>query len=168
MYTILIPYLKEIYKLSKVSSEKASSNEVFARIANALRLYYLGLDQIFITKKILSNVNFSSFSISFEEKEHLENAGWLLDEKYNNDVYISALKSNLILDVWSVLPSDVKSRQDVFFVNFENLVNACLNNGNSDKTIVFTKPSINHTSGVINFMTFENILKLIEELINKI
>lgn len=168
MYTMLIPYLKEVYKLSKISAEKTASDEVFARIANALRLYYLGLNQIFITKKILSNINFSNFSITEEEKIHLENAGWLLDEKYNNDVYISALKSNLILDIWSVLPIDFKNNKDLFFINFKKLVDACLNNGISNENITFTQPPINHISGIVNFMTFENTLKLIEELINKI
>lgn len=177
MYTNLILYLKAILDLSSEANKKASSatdtdkKNLYLKIANALRLYYLGFNQIFIIKKFLSKIDFSKFSIDSEEKIHIENAGWLLDENYNNDTYISALKSNLILDLWSVLPFDIQnnSKKD-FFINLKNLVFACLNDAKILKDISFTDlgVEIKKAGAVVDFMTPEVTLKLVEKLIKEI
>ena len=89
----------------------------FEKLANSLRVYYLGIDIIFIVEKVLKNVNFSSFDLSSDEKKNVENAGWILDEKYLAE-YESILKMNLINDCWVCFESTLR---DIFYVKkFEN------------------------------------------------
>lgn len=173
MYTNLIQYLKAIFDLSSEATKKASSatdkKNLYLKIANALRLYYLGFNQIFITKRLLSKIDFSTFSINDDEKIHIQNAGWLLDENYNNDTYISALKSNLILDLWSVLPLDIQNSKKDFFINLKNLVYACLNDAKILEDISFNDLNVAQKKGKsIDFMTPEITLKLAEKLIEEI
>ena len=167
----LIQYLKKILDLINASAKKADEStdqkKIYLQLANALRLYYSGLNQIFVAKKVLSNINYSTFSISDDEKVHIENAGWVLDNSYNEETYIPSLKSNLILDIWSVLPADIKIKND-FFINLNKLVGAILNNSYTEEEITFKELSVINKSGEINFMTPENTLTIINKIIEEL
>ena len=124
MDQIMLMYQKKVLDLiSEVSKESSKFN---SQMANVLRLYYLGLNSIFITEKILKNVNFSSFDLSSDEKKNVENAGWILDETYLKDVYLPALKTNLILDAWLVFKENKKDILD-FEKKFQILINSFFN-----------------------------------------
>lgn len=70
----------------------------FAKAANALRVYYLGMDSVFIVSK-LSVVG----SYPIEEVPHIENFGWIMPKESNAkflDTYHSMLKLNLLNGSW--------------------------------------------------------------------
>jgi|SRR3989344_3954262 len=121
-----ILYQQKILDLiGEVSKESSKFN---SQMANVLRLYYLGLNSIFITEKVLKNVNFSSFDLSNDEKKHIENTGWVLDKKYLEDVYLPALKTNLILDTWLVFKENKKIKGiSEFEKKFQILIDSFFN-----------------------------------------
>jgi len=170
----LVEHLTKLNKLINEVSNTSSIQDVNvrARVANVLRIYYLGLNQLFITQKILKNINFGQFIISGDEVDHIRNAGWILDEKYREDVYMPALKSNLIIDLWSVVPQEIKDKQeDSFIVNYNNLVTACLNNGKIKDEIKFDFDNviINQKPGEeINSITSDIALMLFKKIIEKL
>jgi len=96
----VLNYLDNILGMIKsVASKSGTFNE---QMANVLRLYYIGLNHIFITQEVLKKVPLSSVQLSGNEKTHVENAGWLLDKKYIDEVYMPALKTDLIFNAWLV------------------------------------------------------------------
>ncbi len=164
-----IMYQKKVLDLiSEVSKE---TSKFYAQMANVLRLYYIGLNNIFITKKILKNINYSTIQLSDEEKRHLENTGWLLDDNYLNDVYLPALKTNLILDAWLTFKSNgktVSSKEEGFLGWYETLV-ASLNNdslGTSDKEMEIGGEKFKISkNGKVDFITPEVVLSLVNKII---
>ena len=97
-----VTYLNQI--LETVDSIK-QEDELHARLKNAIRIYYLEINQIFITERILKNINFSGVSLSSSEIQHFKNAGWVLDKKYLDDVYLSSIKTHFLFNVWYTLRS---------------------------------------------------------------
>lgn len=112
-----VSYLSEILKLIAKVKDSSQNNEVikslnnddtrktfFEMLAGSLRVYYLGLDSIFIANKI----NPPNFTYNESEVPHIEKFGWLLDEKYLVDVYLPILKMNLINNCWVCFESTLR------------------------------------------------------------
>ena len=96
-------------KAIEILQEKDTRKTFFEMLAGSLRVYYLGLDSIFIANKI----NHSNFTFNEFEVPHIERFGWLLDKKYLEDVYLPTLKMNLINDCWVCFESTLR---DIFYV----------------------------------------------------
>jgi hypothetical protein len=164
-------YLQKI--LDAINRIKEKEGEKFyAQLKNALRVYYLGIDSIFIVNRILKNSDFSSLNLSEDEKPHVENAGWLLDKNYINDVYLGVLKANLILDVWLVLNSNKKTafpENRDFLEWYAALVNSLNNDssGTDDKeTKIVTGEILKiEKDKKIDFITPEIVLNLVDEVV---
>ena len=168
----LLSNLDKVLSLIDETSQK--QGETFPRFANTLRLYYLGLNQIFVTKKILAETNFSNFQINNQERAHLENAGWLLDSAYYEDSYIPALRMNLLFDLWASIPKSEKESESFktnpFFQNYKILIDSCLKSNamEAENTIDFSELEISvQEGGSINFITPENILNIAKKLIEE-
>lgn len=151
--------------------EEKVDDKFYAQIKNALRIYYLGINNIFIVNRILKNADFPSLDINNDEKPHIENAGWLLDQNYVNSVYVGVLKTNLILDTWLVFKSNTKpvSPKDKDFIEwYEILVNSL---NNDSKGIVNKKIELNgknlsiNKDETIDFITPEVVLNLVNKII---
>lgn len=162
-----IMYQKEVLDLIEKTSKETS--KFYSQIANVLRLYYIGLNNIFITEKVLKNVNFSSFNLSSDEKKNVENAGWLLDKKYLEDVYLPALKTNLILDAWLVFKENKKETSD-FSKNFQILVDSFFNGSKATKDVEIDLDGISlklEKDKSITLITPDIALRIIEKLVKE-
>jgi len=88
----------------KILQEKDTRKTFFKMLASSLRIYYLGLDSIFIASKI----DFEKLNISATENIHVKNFSWVLDPKYQKDSYLTILKMNLINDCWICFESSLR------------------------------------------------------------
>ncbi|MBI5602328.1 MAG: hypothetical protein HY879_03150 [Deltaproteobacteria bacterium] len=110
----IVDYLSEIlrlitliqaYDLNSKYSEKDVRRTFFAKMANALRVYYLGHDFEFIASKLHSQRNYPA-----EEVPHIENLGWILPVESNArflDTYHSILKLHLLNGSWVCFESSL-------------------------------------------------------------
>jgi hypothetical protein len=110
----ILDYLSEILKLITLiktleSNSKYSKQDVrktfFAKIANALRVYYLGHDFEFIVLKLKAQGNYSA-----DEVPHIENLGWIMPVESNIPfllTYHSILKLNLLNGSWVCFESSL-------------------------------------------------------------
>lgn len=99
-------------KAIEILQEKDTRKTFFKMLASSLRVYYLAFNNIFIVNKIDKN-SIKLIPPEEGEKIHVENAGWLLGEKYLKDSYITVLKMNLINDCWVCFESTLR---DIFYV----------------------------------------------------
>ncbi len=111
---LILEYLSEILKLITLiktyeSNSKYSEKDVrrtfFAKMANALRVYYLGHDFEFMVFNLRAQGNYSP-----EEVPHIENLGWILPVESNApflDTYHSILKLHLLNDCWVCFESSL-------------------------------------------------------------
>lgn len=165
-----ILYQQKVLDLIEKTSKESS--KFYSQIANVLRLYYIGLNNIFITEKVLKNVNFSSFDLSIDEKKNVENAGWVLDKKYLEDVYLPALKTNLILDAWLVFKENKKiEKVTEFEENFQILIDSFFNGIIATKDVEIDLDGISlklEKDKNITSITPDIALKIIEKIIKEI
>lgn len=110
----IIDYLSEIlelitriktYESNSKYSELDARRTFFAKIANALRVYYLGHDFEFIVSKFQDHGNYAA-----DEVPHVENLGWVLPTKSNANflnTYHSILKLNLLNGSWVCFESSL-------------------------------------------------------------
>lgn len=105
----LLKYLTEILEIIKkienividsIFSDKDVRKTFFAKIANALRIYYLAYNSMLIAS-MLRPENEKSFKP--EEVKHIKNFGWILVRDTNQeylDTYQSIIKLNLLNGCW--------------------------------------------------------------------
>lgn len=168
----LVEYLSKILLIiDKYNSYK--KNDFHKKIINALRIYYLSFDSVFITKKILSNFNYSDIYISDNEKKHIENFGWTLDDNYLNDVYISAIKTNLLFDCWFVFQSSIKKQlpknNNLYINSYKTIIESLGNNNMLIKNINLKLDSgdIKKKKGVeIDFISPTVVLEMVCKLVD--
>ena len=110
----IVEYLSDILKLitlikayesNSEYSEKDVRRTFFAKMANALRVYYLGHDFEFIASKLQAQGNYPA-----EEVPHIENLGWILPVESNTrflDTYHSILKLHLLNGSWVCFESSL-------------------------------------------------------------
>lgn len=165
----LLSYQQKVLDL--VNQTTNDGVEFYAQITNVLRIYYIGLNNIFIVKKILKNINFSSMKLSSQEITNLENAGWLLDDNYLDSVYLPAIKTNLILDAWLTFKGNniqVTNNDRSFIEFFEVLIDSLYNNSMGKKNID-TKLNDEILRIIkdekINFITMDVALDLVSRII---
>lgn len=93
------------YKSNSKYSEQDVRITFFAKITNALRVYYLGHDFEFIVSKLQPHGIYSA-----DEVPHIENLGWILPTESNAiffNTYHSILKLNLLNDSWVCFESSL-------------------------------------------------------------
>jgi len=168
-------YLQKVLDVINHIEEK-EDDKFYAQMKNALRVYYLGIDNIFIINRLLKNADFSSLNLSEDEKPHIENAGWLLDKNYVDDVYVGVLKANLILDVWLVFNSNKNNSnkktilpENKEFLDWFGSLVASLNNdsnGTGDKEVEIAGEKLRiEKDKKIDFITPEIVLSLVDKIV---
>lgn len=151
--------------------EEKEKYKFYAQMKNALRIYYLGLNNVFIVNRVLKNTDLSILELKNDEKHHVENAGWLLDQNYVNDVYMGVLKANLILDAWLVFKSNNKmvSFGDKDFLEWYEILVSSLNNdsiGTIEKETEIDGEKLKiEKDKKIDFITPEVVLSLVNEIV---
>lgn len=157
-----ITYLNQVLEVINKINE---NDELYARLKNAVRIYYLEINSIFITERILKNINFSNMNLNSFETKHIENSGWVLDQKYLDDVYFSAIKTNFIFNVWYILKSfDEKNEYEELKNNFGILVYAMGNKFKLNNNFKLNGIEKN-TGELVDFVTPNFILDIAKQFV---
>ncbi|PIR69103.1 hypothetical protein COU48_00360 [Candidatus Nomurabacteria bacterium CG10_big_fil_rev_8_21_14_0_10_03_31_7] len=156
---------KNLDKILSVINNINKEDDLYSRIKNAVRIYYLSMNQVFISDRVLKNVNFSDINLNSSEIIHVENAGWVLDQKYLDDVYFSAIKTHFIFNVWYILKSfDTENQYEELKDNLGILIDAVGNKFILAKTFKFNGVEKN-AGELVDFVTPDFILDIAKQFV---
>ena len=156
---------KNLDKILSVINNINKEDDLYSRIKNAVRIYYLSMNQVFISDRVLKNVNFSDINLNSSEIIHVANAGWVLDQKYLDDVYFSAIKTHFIFNVWYILKSfDTENQYEELKDNLGILIDAVGNKFILAKTFKFNGVEKN-AGELVDFVTPDFILDIAKQFV---
>jgi len=156
---------KNLDKILSVINNINKEDDLYSRIKNAVRIYYLSMNQVFISDRVLKNVNFSDINLNSSEIIHVENAGWVLDQKYLDDVYFSAIKTHFIFNVWYILKSfDTENQYEELKDNLGILIDAVGNKFILAKTFKFNGVEKN-AGELVDLVTPDFILDIAKQFV---
>ena len=156
---------KNLDKILSVINNIKKEDDLYSRIKNAVRIYYLSMNQVFIADRVLKNVNFSNINLNSSEIIHVENAGWVLDKKYLDDVYFSAVKTHFLFNIWYILKSfDTENQYEELKDNLGILIDAVGNKFILAKTFKFNGVEKN-AGELVDFVTPDFILDIAKQFV---
>ena len=158
-------YITYLNQVLEVINKINKNDELYARLKNAVRIYYLEINSIFITERVLKNINFSNMNLNSFEIKHIENSGWVLDQKYLDDVYFSAVKTDFIFNVWYILKSfDDRKEYEELKNNLGVLVDAMGNKFILTETFKLNEIEKNRGE-LVDFVTPDFILDIAKQFV---
>ncbi len=166
----LTEYLNKIIDLVDEINKKGNHN-FYLQMKNVLRIYYLGINNILVTKRVLKNISFDELDLSSRERDHIKNVGWLLDDNYVSETYLGVLKMNLILDSWVVLKSnkDLGKSNDLY-ENYGILIDSLYNSSEGTKTVDINlegKRKIEIKKNEKIDISLEKVLELVKKIVGE-